>query len=328
MLCPQLSTGDHDTYCVLLVYKAKAVGAYLLQKPSGEVTGPCHRRQSQRRRRVGGRGDRGNFSRCVPGGLNKSLPPSGKVAGAKARPDEGRVRLATYLGGQYWQCRPSSVRFADSFSRGRSLLLIFKHPLIPSAVRTPHRKQQHGGVAGQVDDLALHVAVGQHRDQARHGLPRAAPGVPYRAAIISAQTRTTMTGPVRWSRYTKILSSAGHSCKNWPAILCRTSGRPPMPAKCGRSADCRAFQYRRGRYRSPTARFYDEQRQNIADCRQQRQFQRRTAASRQPPGLGRGLRVTAWQAPAAKPINTYTALTNELALGRCHQNYAHGGQTA
>ena len=30
---------DHDTYCVLLVYKAKAVGAYLLQKPSGEVTG-------------------------------------------------------------------------------------------------------------------------------------------------------------------------------------------------------------------------------------------------------------------------------------------------
>ena len=36
---PQLSTGDHDTYCVLLVYKAKAVGAYLLQKPSGEVTG-------------------------------------------------------------------------------------------------------------------------------------------------------------------------------------------------------------------------------------------------------------------------------------------------
>lgn len=39
VLCPQLSTGEHDTYCVLLVYKAKAVGAYLLQKPSGEVTG-------------------------------------------------------------------------------------------------------------------------------------------------------------------------------------------------------------------------------------------------------------------------------------------------
>ena len=39
LLCPQLSTGDHDTYCVLLVYKAKAIGAYLLQKPSGEVTG-------------------------------------------------------------------------------------------------------------------------------------------------------------------------------------------------------------------------------------------------------------------------------------------------
>ena len=39
LLCPELSTGDQDTYCVLLVYKAKAIGAYLLQKPSGEVTG-------------------------------------------------------------------------------------------------------------------------------------------------------------------------------------------------------------------------------------------------------------------------------------------------
>ena len=39
VLCPQLSTGDHDTYCVLLVYKAKPVGAYLLEKPSGEVSG-------------------------------------------------------------------------------------------------------------------------------------------------------------------------------------------------------------------------------------------------------------------------------------------------
>ena len=39
LLCPELSTGEQDTYCVLLVYKAKAVGAYLLQKPSGEVTG-------------------------------------------------------------------------------------------------------------------------------------------------------------------------------------------------------------------------------------------------------------------------------------------------
>lgn len=39
LLCPQLSTGEQDTYCVLLVYKARAAGAYLLQKPSGEVTG-------------------------------------------------------------------------------------------------------------------------------------------------------------------------------------------------------------------------------------------------------------------------------------------------
>lgn len=39
VLCPALSDGEKDCYCVLLVYKAKAVGAYLLEKPSGEVTG-------------------------------------------------------------------------------------------------------------------------------------------------------------------------------------------------------------------------------------------------------------------------------------------------
>lgn len=38
-LCPALSDGENDTYCVLLVYKTQPVGAYLLAKPSGEVTG-------------------------------------------------------------------------------------------------------------------------------------------------------------------------------------------------------------------------------------------------------------------------------------------------
>ena len=38
-LCPALSDGENDTYCVLLVYKTQPVGAYLLEKPSGEVTG-------------------------------------------------------------------------------------------------------------------------------------------------------------------------------------------------------------------------------------------------------------------------------------------------
>ena len=38
-LCPALSDGQDDTYCVLLVYKTKPVGAYLLGKPSGTVTG-------------------------------------------------------------------------------------------------------------------------------------------------------------------------------------------------------------------------------------------------------------------------------------------------
>ncbi len=38
-LCPARSDGENDTYCVLLVYKGQPVGAYLLQKPSGEVSG-------------------------------------------------------------------------------------------------------------------------------------------------------------------------------------------------------------------------------------------------------------------------------------------------
>ena len=39
VLCPALSDGEEDTYCVLLVYKGQAVGSYLLEKPSGEVSG-------------------------------------------------------------------------------------------------------------------------------------------------------------------------------------------------------------------------------------------------------------------------------------------------
>ena len=39
VLCPAHSDGATDTYCVLLGYKAKPVGAYLLEKPSGEVSG-------------------------------------------------------------------------------------------------------------------------------------------------------------------------------------------------------------------------------------------------------------------------------------------------
>lgn len=38
-LCPALSDGETDTYCVLLVFKTRPVGAYLLEKPSGAVTG-------------------------------------------------------------------------------------------------------------------------------------------------------------------------------------------------------------------------------------------------------------------------------------------------
>ncbi len=38
MLCPPASTGEQKSYGVLLIYKKDAVGAYMLQKPSGEVT--------------------------------------------------------------------------------------------------------------------------------------------------------------------------------------------------------------------------------------------------------------------------------------------------
>ena len=36
---PAASRGDVSSYGVLLVYRKKAVGAYLLEKPSGEVSG-------------------------------------------------------------------------------------------------------------------------------------------------------------------------------------------------------------------------------------------------------------------------------------------------
>lgn len=39
VLCPARSNGDEDCYGVLLVYKARALGGYLLGKPSGEVRG-------------------------------------------------------------------------------------------------------------------------------------------------------------------------------------------------------------------------------------------------------------------------------------------------
>ena len=38
-LLPAVSKGDTMSYGVLLVYKKKAIGAYLLEKPSGVVTG-------------------------------------------------------------------------------------------------------------------------------------------------------------------------------------------------------------------------------------------------------------------------------------------------
>lgn len=46
VLCPGRSAGDQKCYGVLLVYKQKPVGAYLLNQPSGEVTGLAAAAQS------------------------------------------------------------------------------------------------------------------------------------------------------------------------------------------------------------------------------------------------------------------------------------------
>lgn len=39
LLCPGRSSGEDKVYTILLVYREKPIGAYLLAKPSGEVTG-------------------------------------------------------------------------------------------------------------------------------------------------------------------------------------------------------------------------------------------------------------------------------------------------
>ena len=82
VLCPALSDGETDCYCVLLVYKAQAIGAYLLEKPSGEVRWFCfvdicsctvkqevshHEKDSQRRRLRHGEHDgrKKGVARCI-----------------------------------------------------------------------------------------------------------------------------------------------------------------------------------------------------------------------------------------------------------------------
>ena len=69
--CPARSDGENTCQCVLLVYKEKPVGAYLLSQPSGEVTGlagaaatPAPRKTGRR----GGRGPRRRAPRCPPWG--------------------------------------------------------------------------------------------------------------------------------------------------------------------------------------------------------------------------------------------------------------------
>ncbi len=176
MLCPQLSTGDHDTYCVLLVYKAKAVGAYLLQKPSGEVTGLVTAAKASADAALE-EGETVEISAdAFPVDLNKKPSPIG--GGGRAK--RGRMRGAFVLllfRGQYWQCRPHQSVLRTASPREKPFTHL-QTSTYPSAVRTPHRTASStAGSLVRWMDLALHVAVGQHRDQTRHSLPRAAPGV-------------------------------------------------------------------------------------------------------------------------------------------------------
>ena len=46
VLCPGASSGDKTASCVLLLYKKKPVGAYLLSQPGGEVTGLSQAQQT------------------------------------------------------------------------------------------------------------------------------------------------------------------------------------------------------------------------------------------------------------------------------------------
>ena len=117
VLCPQLSTGDHDTYCVLLVYKAKAVGAYLLQKPSGEVTG---------------------LITAAKAGAEAASEEETVEISADAYPEESTLWT---LQGRVLLARAHAVG-ADSISaRGALRRLPFIHPTtVPAAAQTPRRR--------------------------------------------------------------------------------------------------------------------------------------------------------------------------------------------
>ena len=118
VLCPQLSTGDHDTYCVLLVYKAKAVGAIFTAKAVRRGDRAYHCRQSRRRRR-----------------LERRKP--WKLSGHDAYPG-GSETLWT-LRGRALLVRAHAVG-ADSISAREALRqLPFIHPTtVPAAAQTPN----------------------------------------------------------------------------------------------------------------------------------------------------------------------------------------------
>ncbi len=85
VLCPARSDGERDTYCVLLVYKAQPIGAYLLEKPSGEVTGLVSAAQTMA----------GTADGSQNAGSTAAPDAGGQGTGSTAAPDAGGQAAAS-----------------------------------------------------------------------------------------------------------------------------------------------------------------------------------------------------------------------------------------
>ena len=124
VLCPQLSTGDHDTYCVLLVYKAKAVG-HIYCKAVRRGDRAYHCRQGRRRSRLGG--NRGNFRRRLPGGVNAVDAARAGIARPRTRRRGGfHIRPRSFTSAAFYssnhRSRGSANTAPQSSSRAGSLV--------------------------------------------------------------------------------------------------------------------------------------------------------------------------------------------------------------
>ena len=87
-LLPAVSKGDTMSYGVLLVYKKKAIGAYLLEKPSGVVTGLKDAQTAMAMQRP--RKSRGKISAAIgASAMTRSSAPPGRPWRPRARISAG-----------------------------------------------------------------------------------------------------------------------------------------------------------------------------------------------------------------------------------------------